>query len=66
MNNRGIVCLWSFCLIVFVLAQPEKKKNCLQNLVINGTNILTAHRKQLLVVGIVNFAEQAARQQANK
>lgn len=66
MDYRSIVCLWSFCFIAFVLAQSEKKKTCVQNLVINGTNLLTAHRKQLLVIGIVNFAEQAARHQANK
>jgi hypothetical protein len=52
--------------IISIVAQNDKKKICLHNLVINGTNLITAHRKQLLVLGIVNFAQQTARYQLNR
>ena len=61
-----IILLLLLVLVVFTNAQNEKKRTCLHNLVINGTNLILSHRKQLLVVGIVNFADQSARIQANR
>lgn len=52
--------------ISFIGAEHEKKKTCLHNLQINGTNLILSHRKQLLVVGIVNYAKESARFQANR
>ncbi len=53
-------------LIISIVAQREKKKICIHNLVINGTNLITTHRKQLLVIGITNFSNSSARIQANR
>jgi len=56
-----------FCLfIISIIAAPEKKKTCIHNLIINGTNLLASHRKQLLIVGITNFNNQSSRIQANR
>jgi hypothetical protein len=52
--------------IISIVSQREKKKTCIHNLIINGTNLLTSHRKQLLVVGITNFNNQSSRIQANR
>jgi len=53
-------------LIISIVAQRDKKKVCIHNLVINGTNLISGHRKQLLVVGITNFSNQSSRIQANR
>ena len=53
-------------LIISIVAQHDKKKICIHNLVINGTNLITAHRKQLLVIGIINFNNESSRIQANR
>ncbi len=52
--------------IISIVSQREKKKTCIHNLIINGTNLLTSHRKQLIVVGITNFNNQSSRIQANR
>jgi len=53
-------------LIISIVAQRERKKICIHNLIINGTNLLTTHRKHLLVIGITNFNNQSSRIQANR
>ncbi|CAF0808827.1 unnamed protein product [Rotaria sordida] len=47
-------------------AQDNKKKTCIHDLVINGTNLMAQYRKQLLVLGITNFNNPSARIQANR
>ncbi len=57
-------------LIVFVLfivsigAYPDKGKVCPRNLTINGTNLITNYRQQILVMGITHLGCQACRNQA--
>ncbi|CAF3895775.1 unnamed protein product [Rotaria sp. Silwood2] len=53
-------------LCISIVAQDNKKKTCIQNLTINGTNLIALYRKQLLVLGITNFNNQSARTQANR
>jgi hypothetical protein len=53
-------------LIITIVAQHERKKTCIHNLVLNGTNLLTIHRKKLLVIGIANFSSQSSRIHANR
>ncbi|CAF3659097.1 unnamed protein product [Adineta steineri] len=53
-------------LIISIVAQRDKKKTCIHNLVINGTNLITSHRKQLLVLGVINLNTQSSRIQANR
>ena len=59
--------LFVFILIIIsIAAQRDRKKTCIHNLVINGTNLITGHRKQLIVVGIVNFNNLESEIQANR
>jgi len=57
-------------LVVFVLyivsisAYPDNEKICPRNLVLNGTNLITDYRKQILVMGITHLGCQACRNQA--
>lgn len=53
-------------LFISIVAEGERKKTCIHNLVVNQTNLLTRYRKQILVVGIINFKNQSARVQANR
>ncbi len=53
-------------IIISIAAQSDKKKICIRNLVINGTNLMTGHRKKLLVLGFTNFNNQSSRTQANR
>ncbi len=53
-------------LIISIVAQNERKKTCIHNLVLNETNLLTIHRKKLLVIGITNFSNQSSRIHANR
>ncbi|CAF0758734.1 unnamed protein product [Adineta ricciae] len=53
-------------LIISIAAQRDKKKLCIHNLVINGTNLITGHRKQLLILSVVNFNNPSSRTQANR
>jgi hypothetical protein len=53
-------------LIIAIVAHGDRKKICIRNLVINGTNLITGHRKKLLVLGITNFNNQSSRIQANR
>jgi hypothetical protein len=53
-------------LIILIVTNGEKKKACLHNLVINGTNLITSHRKQLFVLGITNFGNKTSRTQVNR
>ena len=53
-------------LIISIDADRDKKKTCIHNLVSNGTNLITSHRKQLFVLGIINFNNQSSRIQANR
>ena len=50
--------------IVSIDAYRENEKVCLRNLLINGTNLITNYRKQILVVGISHLGCQACRNQA--
>jgi hypothetical protein len=52
--------------IISIVAEREKKKICIHNLVLDGTNLITTHRKQLLVIGITNFNNQSSRIQAHR
>ena len=65
MDVRTMVLVALVC-IVSIVAQREKKRTCLHNLVINGTNLITGHRKHILVVGIINLGNASARTQANR
>jgi len=53
-------------LIISIVAQGERKKTCIHNLVLDGTNLLTTHRKKLLVIGIANFSNQSSRIHAHR
>lgn len=53
-------------LIISIVAHGERKKTCIHNLIVNGTNLLTSYRKQLLLVGITNLNNQSSRIQANR
>jgi hypothetical protein len=53
-------------MIISIVAERERKKTCIHNLVINGTNLITGHRKQLIVVGMINFNNLASRIQADR
>ncbi|CAF3323128.1 unnamed protein product [Rotaria socialis] len=53
-------------LSISIVAQDNRKKTCLHNLAINGTNLIAIYRKQLLVLGIINFNNQSSRIQANR
>ena len=53
-------------LIISIVAQRDKKKTCIHNLLLDGTNLITTHRKQLLVVGITDFSNSSSRVQANR
>ncbi|CAF1480296.1 unnamed protein product [Rotaria magnacalcarata] len=53
-------------LFISIVAQDNRKKTCLHNLAINGTNLIAIYRKQLLVLGIINFNNQSSRTQANR
>lgn len=50
--------------IVSIYAYPEKGKICPYNLVINGTNLITNYRKEILVLGVTHLGCQACRNQA--
>ncbi|CAF2146006.1 unnamed protein product [Rotaria magnacalcarata] len=52
--------------IVSIGAYPNNQKLCSNNLKINGTNLITSNRKQVLVVGISHLGCQACRNQAVK
>ena len=65
MDARRILLLALVC-IVSIVAQRDRKRTCLHNLVINGTNLITGHRKHILVVGIINLGNASARTQANR
>ncbi|CAF0824757.1 unnamed protein product [Rotaria sp. Silwood1] len=56
----------SILLFISIAAQDDKKKTCIQNLVVNGTNLIALYRKQLLVLGITNFNNPSSRIQANR
>ena len=57
-------------LVIFVLftisinAYLHNQKFCLRHLIINGTNLTTNYRKQILVMGITHLGCQACRNQA--
>jgi len=56
-------------LLLFLLiftSNSELKKQCLSNLTINGTNLITSNRKKLLVIGIVNFKCPSCWKQSEK
>ncbi|CAF1356243.1 unnamed protein product [Adineta steineri] len=50
--------------IISINANPDKGKICMKNLIINGTNLITNYRKQILVMGITHLGCQACRNQA--
>ena len=45
-------------------AYPHHENICFHNVIINGTNLLTNYRKQVLVIGISHLGCQACRNQA--
>lgn len=53
-------------LIISIIAKPDKKKICIHNFLSDGVNLFTLHRKQLLVVGIINFNNQSSQIQAQR
>lgn len=53
-------------LFISIVAQRDKKKTCIHNLLLDGTNLITTHRKQLLVIGITDFSNASSRAQANR
>ncbi len=53
-------------LIISIVAQRERQKTCIHKLDLDGTNLLTTHRKKLLVLGITNFSNQSSRIHANR
>ncbi|UJR27387.1 hypothetical protein I4U23_008677 [Adineta vaga] len=65
MHTQKLVFIF-FLFIISIVAQRDKKKLCLHNLVINGTNLITGHRKQLLVLSVINFNNPSSRTQANR
>ncbi len=63
---RQTLVLVGILFVLSIAAEREKKKVCIHNLVLDKTNLITTHRKQLLVVGIINFNNESARMQANR
>jgi hypothetical protein len=55
MHRRTLLVIFAL-LVVSIVAERDHKKTCVPNLIVNGTNLLTTHRKRLLVVGITNLA----------
>lgn len=53
-------------LLISIAAQDNKKKNCIHNLVINQTSLMVVYRKQLIVLGVINFNNPSSRIQANR
>lgn len=51
-------------LISTVDAYPDKGKVCPRNLIVNGTNLITNYRQQILVLGVTHLGCQACRNQA--
>ena len=51
-------------LIATVDAYPDKGKVCPRNLIVNGTNLITNYRQQILVLGVTHLGCQACRNQA--
>jgi hypothetical protein len=45
-------------------AYSDNGKICPRNLILNGTNLITNYRKQILVMGITHLGCQACRNQA--
>ena len=64
--NRQKIFFVFILFIISIVAESEKKKLCIHNLVIGRTNLITTHRKQLIVLGITNFNNQTARTQAHR
>jgi hypothetical protein len=65
MYRQTIVFVFSL-IIISIVAERDKKTTCIHNLVINGTNLITGHRKQLLVLSVINFDNPSSRIQANR
>jgi hypothetical protein len=66
MYGQKIIFVFILLIISIVAQQHERKKTCIHNLVVNGTNLITANRKQLLVIGITNFNNESSRIQAHR
>jgi hypothetical protein len=56
-----IVCVF---LVISISAYQDNGKFCARNLVLNGTNLITNYRRQILVLGVTNLGCQACRNQA--
>lgn len=56
--------LLAFCFIGIVNAYSDKGKVCPKNFVVNGTNLITNYRHQILVLGVTHQGCQACRNQA--
>ena len=65
MHRQTIVLVFTL-LMISIVARNTRRKLCIRNLLINGTNLMTTNRKRLLVLGIVNFSDQSSRIQANR
>lgn len=63
MRRQEVLLLVVFA-VVPVHAYPEKSKICPHNMVVNGTNLISQYRKQILVMGITHLGCQACRNQA--
>ncbi|CAF0722442.1 unnamed protein product [Adineta ricciae] len=63
MHRQQVVALFLVC-FVSIQANPDRGLVCLRNFVVNGTNLLTSYRKQILVVGVTHLGCQVCRNQA--
>ncbi|UJR21512.1 hypothetical protein I4U23_024598 [Adineta vaga] len=63
MYRQEVLVLLILCL-VSIQANPDRGLVCIRNLKINGTNLITDYRKQILVLGVTHLGCQACRNQA--
>lgn len=63
MYRQEALAVFILCLTL-IGAYPDKGKVCPKNLIVNGTNLITSYRQQILVLGVTHLGCQACRNQA--
>ena len=68
MYRQKILAIFVLFIVVISIAaySAKNEKICSQNFMINGTNLVTNYRKQVLVIGVTHLGCQACRNQAIK
>jgi hypothetical protein len=63
MYRQVVLVVFVFC-VGSICGYSDNGKVCPRNLVLNGTNLITNYRKQILVMGVTHLGCQACRNQA--